>query len=223
MNLETAFTVDAPAAKVFAALLDLEALAACLPGARLEPVSGDAFQGALRPSVGGEARECVGTLRAVDADEDGRSASAALRAREVAGPGFATALLGGKVTEADGGSRVELTVDGRVAAPGVSEDDARPEAERLLAELAASLEPSLAERAAKVPEPAPAAPAPAAPEPEREAPPLAAAADSARRALPVPAGAALGTVAAAGAAVLGAVLLRRRPRRGAWVEIRYRW
>jgi uncharacterized protein len=215
MILETAFTIEAPAGKVFAALLDLEALAACLPGASLEPVSGDAtLQGALRPTVGGAARDCVGTLRAVDADEDGRSASAALQAREVAGPGFATALLRGKVTEADGGSRVELAVDGRVAAPGVSEDDARPEAERLLGELAASLEPSLAERAAKVPEPAP--------EPEPEAPPLAAAAESARRALPVPVGAALGTAAAAGAAVL-AVLLRRRPRRGAWVEIRYRW
>jgi len=181
------------------------------------------LQGAVRPQVNGSELPCIGTLRAVDADEDGRSASAALHVHQVGGPGFATALLRGKVAEADGGSRVAVSLDGRVAAPGVSEDASRPEAERLLGELAARLESSLAERATQA-EAAPAAPA--APTASADRSPLAAPAPapSERRGPPVHPAAALGAVGAAGAVALAAALLRgKRTRRGAWVEIRYRW
>ena len=228
MILETDFTVPATPDRVWNALLDLDALGACLPGASLSRVDGDStLQGAVRPQVNGSELPCIGTLRAVDADEDGRSASAALHMHQVGGPGFATALLRGKVAEADGGSRVAVSVDGRVAAPGVSEDASRPEAERLLGELAARLESSLAERAAKA-EAAPAAPqsVAAAPTASADRSPLAAPApaSSERRGPPVHPAAALGAVGAAGAVALAAALLRgKRTRRGAWVEIRYRW
>ena len=224
MILETDFTVPATPDRVWNALLDLDALGACLPGARLSRVDGDStLQGAVRPQVNGSELPCIGTLRAVDADEDGRSASAALHVHQVGGPGFATALLRGKVAEADGGSRVAVSLDGRVAAPGVSEDASRPEAERLLGELAARLESSLAERATQA-EAAPAAPA--APIASADRSPLAAPAlaPSERRGPPVHPAAALGAVGAAGAVALAAALLRgKRTRRGAWVEIRYRW
>jgi len=224
MILETDFTVPATPDRVWNALLDLDALGACLPGASLSRVDGDStLQGAVRPQVNGSELPCIGTLRAVDADEDGRSASAALHVHQVGGPGFATALLRGKVAEADGGSRVAVSLDGRVAAPGVSEDASRPEAERLLGELAARLESSLAERATQA-EAAPAAPAAPTASPDR--PPLAAPAPapSERRGPPVHPAAALGAVGAAGAVALAAALLRgKRTRRGAWVEIRYRW
>src|SRR5438094_833266 len=129
MILETDFTVAAPADRVWSALLDLEAFGACLPGASLRRIDGDStLQGTLRPRVAGAEVECIGTLRAVDADEDGRSASSALRVRQVGGPAFATALLRGRLEEADGGTRVAVSVDGRLAAPGVSEDASRPEA-----------------------------------------------------------------------------------------------
>jgi carbon monoxide dehydrogenase subunit G len=224
MILETDFTVGAPPDRVLLALLDLEALGACLPGASLRPIDGDSTtQGTLRPRIAGSEVECVGTLRAVDVDEDGRSASAALRVRQVGGPAFATALLRGRLDEADDGTRVAVSVEGRLAAPGVSEDESRPEAERLLGELAASLQSSLTDRAAR---PAPEAPAPepapaAAPAPER--PPVAAPAKEKRRALPVPPAAAVGAVGAAGAVVAVALLRGKRWRPAAWVEIRYRW
>ena len=225
MILETDFTVPATPDRVWNALLDLDALGACLPGASLSRVDGDStLQGAVRPQVNGSELPCIGTLRAVDADEDGRSASAALHMHQVGGPGFATALLRGRVAAADGGSRVAVSVDGRVAAPGVSEDASRPEAERLLGELAASLESSLAERASKAERaPAPVAEAPTA---SADRPPLAAPAPapSERRGPPVHPAAALGAVGAAGAVAVAAALLRgKRTRRGAWVEIRYRW
>ena len=224
MILETDFTVPATPDRVWNALLDLDALGACLPGASLRPVDGDStLQGAVRPQVNGSELPCIGTLRAVDADEDGRSASAALHVHQVGGPGFATALLRGKVAEADGGSRVAVSLDGRVAAPGVSEDASRPEAERLLGELAARLESSLAERATQA-EAAPAAPAAPIASPDRSPLAAPAPAPSERRGPPVHPAAALGAVGAAGAVALAAALLRgKRTRRGAWVEIRYRW
>jgi carbon monoxide dehydrogenase subunit G len=224
MILETDFTVPATPDRVWNALLDLDALGACLPGARLSRVDGDStLQGAVRPQVNGSELPCIGTLRAVDADEDGRSASAALHVHQVGGPGFATALLRGKVAEADGGSRVAVSLDGRVAAPGVSEDASRPEAERLLGELAARLESSLAERATQA-EAAPAAPAAPIASPDRSPLAAPAPAPSERRGPPVHPAAALGAVGAAGAVALAAALLRgKRTRRGAWVEIRYRW
>jgi carbon monoxide dehydrogenase subunit G len=224
MILETDFTVPATPDRVWNALLDLDALGACLPGASLSRVDGDStLQGAVRPQVNGSELPCIGTLRAVDADEDGRSASAALHVHQVGGPGFATALLRGKVAEADGGSRVAVSLDGRVAAPGVSEDASRPEAERLLGELAARLESSLAERATQA-EAAPAAPAAPIASPDRSPLAAPAPAPSERRGPPVHPAAALGAVGAAGAVALAAALLRgKRTRRGAWVEIRYRW
>jgi uncharacterized protein len=224
MILESDFTVSAPPDRVWPALLDLEALAASLPGASLEPVDGDAaLQGTLRPQLGGAEVECFGALRAVDADEDGRNASAALRVREAAGPGFATALLRGRVEASDGGARVVVTVDGRVAAPGVTEDAAQPEAERLLGELVAGWEQRVAERAARpVAEPIPAEAPAAAPAPSPDRPPLAPPSPAERRGLPVPVGAA-GAVGAAAVAGLAAVLLGRRKRRSAVFEIRYRW
>jgi len=224
MILETDFTVPATPDRVWNALLDLDALGACLPGASLSRVDGDStLQGAVRPQVNGSELPCIGTLRAVDADEDGRSASAALHVHQVGGPGFATALLRGKVAEADGGSHVAVSLDGRVAAPGVSEDASRPEAERLLGELAARLESSLAERATQA-EAAPAAPAAPIASPDRSPLAAPAPAPSERRGPPVHPAAALGAVGAAGAVALAAALLRgKRTRRGAWVEIRYRW
>jgi uncharacterized protein len=217
MILETGFKVTAPAGRVWQALLDVQALAACLPGSDLRPVEGDSnYEGALRPTIGGDAVACTGTLRAIDVDEDGRYASAALRVHQDGGPAFATALLRGHVTENGDGARVDIVLDGRVAGPGLSEDVAKPEAERLLGELASSLCDSVAERASKpvpAPEPARAAAAPSRPAPE-PAPPE----PSGLRGVPTAA-----AVGAAGAAAVTALLLGRRKRRGAFVEIRYRW
>ncbi|HEY7632665.1 MAG TPA: SRPBCC domain-containing protein [Thermoleophilaceae bacterium] len=219
MLLETEFTVSAPADRVWAELLDLEQLGACLPGSALARVNGDqTLQGKLTPTVGSTPLDLVGTLRSVDVDEDGHSASCLLRVRDAAGPGFASGLLRARVDGSNGAARVSLTLDGRLAATGVSEDSARAEAERLLGELATNLERSLGERASRVPQPAAAAlpsrPPASLPEEEHPAAPSV-------PSVPTP-------LARAGAAGLLALLLallfgKRFRRRGVWLEIRYRW
>jgi carbon monoxide dehydrogenase subunit G len=224
MNLESDFTVSAPADRVWDELQDLEALAACLPGSSMRAVDGDhLLQGVLRPRIADRSVDCTATLRPIDVDEDSRSASCVLRVHQAGGPAFASAALRARVDEAGGSTRVSLSLDGRVAALELSEESARGEAERLLAELAASLEESIAERAAR---PAPRRqPAPAAPAAERpaaraaggepETPPGAAG-------LPVPAAAGAGAAGVL-ALALAAALGRRVRRRSAWFEIRYRW
>ncbi len=220
MRLETEFTVSAPADRVWAELLDIEQLGACLPGAAMAPVNGDeTLQGTLTPTIGASPLDLVATMRPVDVDEDGHSTSCSLHVREAGGPGFASGLLRARVDGSNGASRVSMTLDGRLAASEISEDRVRGEAERLLGELAENLKTSLSERASRAAPAAAAAPAsprtPAARAPE--APPSAPSAPS----LPAP-------LAGAGAAGLLALLLallfgRRARRRGLWFEIRYRW
>ncbi len=224
MIVETNFRVAAPADRVWAELTDLGALAACLPGSALERVNGDAtLQGALRPQIGAGAIDCIGVLKPLDIDEDGRRASCRLRVREAAGPGFATGTLRGSVSGSGDSAEVAVSLDGRVAAPGVSEESARPEAERLLRDLAQTLEKSLAERASRPapssahPEPEPAS-RPSSP-PRKAAPSPAAEPDAATSRVPAAAGAGV----AAAAVVLGLVAAGRRRRRGVRFEIRYKW
>jgi uncharacterized protein len=221
MVLETDFTVAAPPERVWAELLDLEQLGACLPGSAMARVNGDqTLQGELRPEIAGTPLACVGTLRPVDVDEDGRSASCALRVRQNDGPAFATALLRARVEDAGGGGRVSMALDGRLAAIEIPEERVRGEAERLLGELASNLERSLTERASRpapaTPAPQPRQPVPVEPLRHPEAAPLGGAATQ------VPAPVAAGAVGLI--ALLLAVLFGRRSRRrSAWFEIRYRW
>jgi uncharacterized protein len=221
MVLETDFTVAAPPERVWAELLDLEQLGACLPGSAMTRVNGDqTLQGELRPDIAGTPLACVGTLRPVDVDEDGRSASCALRVRQNDGPAFATALLRARVEDAGGGGRVSMALDGRLAAIEIPEERVRGEAERLLGELASNLERSLTERASRpaptTPAPQPRQPVPVEPLRHPEAAPLGGAA--AQVPAPVAAGA-VGLIALLLAVLFG----RRSRRRSAWFEIRYRW
>jgi len=225
MLLDTDFIVDAPADRVWSELLDVDSLAACLPGSALSRVNGEGtLQGELRTQIAGAPRAFVATLRPVDVDEDGRSSSCSIRVRQSDGPGFAAGLIRTRVDDSGDGARVSLAVEGRLA--GVAEESARGEAERLLSELASNLERSLGERASRpAPKPA-AAPAPAATErPGPAAVPRAPepAAAPSLPSLPVPAPVAAGAGAGLLALLLALLFGRRSRRRGLWFEIRYRW
>jgi uncharacterized protein len=224
MLLDTDFIVHAPADRVWSELLDIDALAGCVPGSALSRLNGEGtLQGELRTQIAGSPRTFVATLRPVDVDEDGRSSSCSLRVRQADGPAFATGLLRARVDDSGQGARVSLALDGRLAATGVAEESVRGEAERLLSELASNLERSLGERASRpaaAEAPAPSRPALAA-APARAPEPSTPAATSS---LPVPAPVAAGAGAAGLLALLLALLFRRRSRRRAlWLEIRYRW
>lgn len=227
MKLANEIELPADPERTWAALLDLERVARCLPGATLAPDRhGDAHRGTLTVKLGPLSLSYAGTARIVEIDEDARATTLEVQAHEANGQGSATATIHSRLSGADGRTHIaietDLVVTGRPAqlGGGIMEEVAA----RMLDELAANLarevadgdigraapaQPSGDNRPAHPPsgdgEPRAAAPA---------APPLdlgrLAAGPLLRRAAPV-AGAAVALAALA--ALAAVVITRRRPRR----------
>lgn len=132
MQIENSFEIAAAPDEVYRFLLDVNRVAACMPGAELsEVVDPDTFKGKVRIKVGPITVSYNGTARITERDEAARKAVLSADGRETTGPGSARATATMTVEEADGGSRVVLatdfTVAGRVAnfGRGVMEDVSR--------------------------------------------------------------------------------------------------
>ena len=123
MRLDNQFTVAAPVDRVWDALLDLERVGACVPGATLEPGPDGAYRGTIKVKLGPVRTAYAGTVKLLDVDEDTRSATMQLDARETVGHGSASALVTNRVSaEPDGSTRVssvtDLAIAGRAAQLG---------------------------------------------------------------------------------------------------------
>jgi uncharacterized protein len=143
VRLEHAFTVAAPLERTWEALLDVERVAGCFPGASIEPVGEDrTYRGQLQVGVGSVRTSYGGTVRLVDVDVDAHVASFDARARETHGTGTAAAVVRGALEAVDGGTRVrveaDLDVTGRPAQVG--RDRMEDEAARALDAFAGRLE-----------------------------------------------------------------------------------
>jgi hypothetical protein len=106
--------VPTSADRAFEQMLDVGALAACLPGA--EPwaaADGRCHRGVI--ALGPTGVRCEASLRPVDADDDERAVTLRLAARDCAGPAQGSALLRSRVLAGDGGARVELVADVHLA------------------------------------------------------------------------------------------------------------
>jgi uncharacterized protein len=132
MQIENSFEIAAAPDEVYRFLLDVNRVAACMPGAELsEVVDPDTFKGKVRIKVGPITVAYNGTARITERDESARKAVLSADGRETTGPGSARATATMTVEEADAGSRVilatDFTVAGRVAnfGRGVMEDVSR--------------------------------------------------------------------------------------------------
>lgn len=129
MKLENSFTVAAPLDETWRTLLDIERVATCLPGAKIEPDGGDGvFKGAMKIKLGPMTVDYRGTARLEDVDEDTHTASIAVSAREAKGQGTAAAVIENHL-EADGDrtkviATTDLKITGRQAqfGRGIMED-----------------------------------------------------------------------------------------------------
>ncbi len=142
MQLENSFSVAAPPDRVFAYLLDVNKVVACVPGAELsEVVDPSTFKGKVKIKVGPITVAYSGTARIVDRDDGTHSAAIEAEGRETTGPGSARAKANMSVVADGAGSRVKIVTDysvaGRVAqfGRGVMEDVSR----RLVGEMAACI------------------------------------------------------------------------------------
>ena len=182
MRLEESFEVDAPVDDVWQALIDVQRVAPCLPGAEITEVGeGGTYRGNFQVKLGPTTAAYRGILKLESLDEAARAATMSANGQDKRGQGGAKATIVSKVTEGEGGlTRVhvdtDFTITGRIARfgrGGMIQDISK----RLLSDFATCLQEDLkrpdegaqpgatAPALSATPEPAPppAGPAPRAP------------------------------------------------------------
>ena len=92
MQFENTFDVEAPVDEVYAALLDVERVAPCVPGAEvLEQTGEDAYKVAIKVKVGPMSMQYKGDVEIVERDPSAHRAVMRAKTREARGQGTANA------------------------------------------------------------------------------------------------------------------------------------
>lgn len=176
MDLQNSFVVPADIDTAWRTLLDVEAIAPCMPGATLETVDGDVFTGSVKVKLGPVNMTYGGKARFVEKDEAQHRAVIEGTGKETRGSGTASALVTCQlVAETADRTRVEVTTDLTVTGKpaqfgrGVMQDVAG----RIIDQFSANLESVIAARGARAE-----AEATGAPQPPATPTPLPQAADS---------------------------------------------
>lgn len=180
MKLEQSFTVAAPVEQVWGALIDVERVAPCLPGAEITGADDEgAYHGTFTVKLGPTTAAYNGTLRLDEVDEAAHTVVMSARGTDKRGQGGANATIRSVVAPDGDGTKVDVdtdfTITGRLARfgrGGMIEDVSR----RLMADFSSCLQQRIvaetpAPTAAPDPEGGAAPPAAVAPPPATPAPP----------------------------------------------------
>jgi carbon monoxide dehydrogenase subunit G len=170
MKLEQSFTVAAPVERVWEALIDVQRVAPCLPGAEIAEADQDgSYKGTFTVKLGPTTAAYNGTLKLEQVDEATHTVVMSARGTDKRGQGGATATIRSTVRPDGDATTVDVdtdfTITGRLARfgrGGMMEDVSR----RMMRDFASCLQAGLASD----PEPPPAATAGAA-EPPPDPPP----------------------------------------------------
>ena len=146
MKFVNEIAIDAPADELFEFLSDVERVAPCLPGARVEDRDGDDFKGSMRVKVGPITGTYKGTMRFVELDRESRRAVMSARADEAAGQGNAEAWIESEVSESDGRSQLRMVTDLqlRVRVAQFGRGTIERIAQRMFSEFAGNIEQQMA-------------------------------------------------------------------------------
>jgi carbon monoxide dehydrogenase subunit G len=123
MEFENSFDVPAPIDEVYAALLDVQRVAPCVPGAEvLEQTGDDAYKVAIKVKVGPMSMKYTGDVEIVEKDEAAHRAVMRAKAREARGQGTVNSNVEMRLTGANGRTQGTISTDvqlsGRVASMG---------------------------------------------------------------------------------------------------------
>jgi uncharacterized protein len=151
MKFDQSFEIAAPVEAVWAALVDIEFVAPCLPGAEVTARQEDgSYKGTFTVKLGPTTASYNGVLRIDEADETTRTATLHARGTDKRGQGGATATIVNHMSATADGTRVDASTDfaitGRLARfgrPGMIEDVSN----RLLRDFASCLQAKLAQPA----------------------------------------------------------------------------
>jgi uncharacterized protein len=144
MKLEQSFTVTAPIDQVWEALVDVERIAPCLPGAELTGQGPDgAYQGTFSVKLGPTTAAYRGSLKMEELDEASHTATMKANGSDKRGQGGAHATIVSKLLQEGEQTKVDVdtdfTITGRLARfgrSGMIEDISK----RLLRDFASCLE-----------------------------------------------------------------------------------
>ncbi|MFN8150408.1 MAG: SRPBCC family protein [Solirubrobacterales bacterium] len=190
MKFTDEFSVPAPREEVWPALLDLERVAPCLPGASLTGPSGDGYAGLMKVKLGPLLSSYKGTVEIKSSDQDSGLVVIRARGKDTTGQGVVEAMINATVSGNGAETLVAVETDMKVTGPaaqfgrGVMEQVSA----KMLADFAGRLadeiggneeevekEKEAAETPGEEPAAGPAPPTPAdGPDARTEAPPFAA-------------------------------------------------
>ena len=145
MDLEHSFTIPVPPEQAWQALLDVERIAPCMPGATVDSVDGDEVKGRIKVKVGPVTMTYAGTAHFVERDEQARAVTLEASGKETRGAGTASATIRSTLQDEGGQTRVvvhtTMSVTGRPAqfGRGVMAEVGGRIIERFAANLAAML------------------------------------------------------------------------------------
>ncbi|MDX2708532.1 SRPBCC family protein [Streptomyces sp. PA03-6a] len=111
MELHHEFEVPVPVADAWRALLDIERVAPCMPGATVEEYDGETVRGSVKVKVGPVTVTYRGTAVFEERDGTAHRVVLAARGKEVRGQGTARATVTGTLAEKDGATVVSVTTD----------------------------------------------------------------------------------------------------------------
>jgi carbon monoxide dehydrogenase subunit G len=149
VKLEQTFEVDAPLERVWEALIDVERVAPCLPGATITEAGEDGvYEGTFSAKVGPASVSFKGTLKMEEVDETSHTAKMLANGNNRRGQGGAKATIVSKLSPNEGsGTKVQMDTDYTITGPlarlgrgGMIEDVGN----RLLRDFATCLEQQLA-------------------------------------------------------------------------------
>ena len=124
MKLEQSFEVEAPIEQVWTALIDLEKVAPCLPGAEITGRDEDGtYHGTFQVKLGPASANYRGTIRIESADAATHTATLAAKGSDKRGQGGASATIVNTLHATDGGgtrvdAATDFTITGRLASFG---------------------------------------------------------------------------------------------------------
>jgi carbon monoxide dehydrogenase subunit G len=111
VQLEHSFTVPVGIDDAWRVLVDIEAIAPCMPGAAIDSVDGDDFTGTVKVKLGPIGLTYKGKASFIEKDEAAHRAVIDARGRDSRGNGTANAKVTATLTESSGSTRVDVLTD----------------------------------------------------------------------------------------------------------------
>jgi carbon monoxide dehydrogenase subunit G len=168
MKIENTFTVALPVAEAWTTLLDIPAIAPCMPGAELLAVEDErTYRGQVKVKLGPVAVAFQGRAKLEDVDEASRTVRMKASGNETKGRGSAQADVTFRLQPDGAGTRVDIVSDvalaGAVAQYGRAQGVIADVAQVIIDTFAENLRRQIAAREAPAAATAPTRAAPAAP------------------------------------------------------------